>query len=969
MNFLTARPLRFLAALCLPCAMLRTAAGGEPPLEPLLRVDPGEHTATIPDLAADPQGRWLATVSYDKTLRIWALGDGHLLSTLRPPIGAAGEGELYAVAVSPDGALIAVGGWTQFYNGARAKSPQGHSIYFFDRASGRQVRRIAGLQASIVALAFSPDGRYLVAGLGDRAGVRIFDATQGLLLAEDEDYGGEITSVAWDADQRILTSSFDDLLRLYHFDGSRLTLSIKRAAPGGDMPTKARFSPDGRRIAVVFNDSTALSVVDGQNLTPIFSPDTSGLSGGGFATVAWSRDGRMLFASGQPTIKGRTLIRHWSVTGDAAGAAGDWPVAGNTIRALASLPGGRLAFASSEPSWGVLDQDGTASIVHGSPVVDFRNNLDIFQLSGDGAQFSFGYEGRRTPPVVFDVGQRAFVPAGTGPLSKPLLAGDGMTLANWRSNTSPTLNGARIKLGSATERAQGLAVLPDGSGFALATDFAVRLFAKDGSARWAQTSIGTTRAVDVSADGRWVVALFGDGTIHWFRVSDGSEHLIFYPHPDRKRWVLWTPGGYYDVSPGAEDLFGWQINRGKDSAGDFFPASRFRAQFYRPDIIAKVLEGGDQNAAVQIANQEAGRKSEAASVAQSLPPVLRILAPAEGSAAGPSVTLKFETRVDANAPVTGLRLRVNGLPVKLADPSATAAKGELTVAIPQQDSDIQLFAENRNGVSAPASVHVLWSAPAAAQPAPEFSVKPRLYVLAVGISNYQNPDYQLGLAAKDARDFVETFKGQKDRLYRDVQIKLLVDQLASRDNVLDGLDWLRNQVTAKDVGILFLAGHGETDPDGKYYFLPYDADADKLRRTGVVFSEIRDTLANLAGKALFFVDTCHSGNILGGRRGVGTDLTGVINELASAENGVVVFSSSTGRQYSLEDASWGNGAFTKAVVEGLGGRANLNKDGRITYKMLDFYVSERVKELTGGRQTPVTQGPGGVPDFPIALVN
>jgi uncharacterized caspase-like protein len=71
----------------------------------------------------------------------------------------------------------------------------------------------------------------------------------------------------------------------------------------------------------------------------------------------------------------------------------------------------------------------------------------------------------------------------------------------------------------------------------------------------------------------------------------------------------------------------------------------------------------------------------------------------------------------------------------------------------------------------------------------------------------------------------------------------------------------------------------------------------------------------------------------------------------------------------LEDPSWGNGAFTKAVVEGINGKADLNSTGRITYKMLDFYISERVKELTHGRQTPVTQGPGGVPDFPITTVN
>jgi uncharacterized caspase-like protein len=87
----------------------------------------------------------------------------------------------------------------------------------------------------------------------------------------------------------------------------------------------------------------------------------------------------------------------------------------------------------------------------------------------------------------------------------------------------------------------------------------------------------------------------------------------------------------------------------------------------------------------------------------------------------------------------------------------------------------------------------------------------------------------------------------------------------------------------------------------------------------------------------------------------------------SAENGAVVFAASTGNQYSLEDRSWQNGAFTKALVEGVSGRADYSGKGRITVNMLDLYLSERVKELTGGRQTPTTAKPQTVQDFPVAL--
>jgi uncharacterized caspase-like protein len=237
------------------------------------------------------------------------------------------------------------------------------------------------------------------------------------------------------------------------------------------------------------------------------------------------------------------------------------------------------------------------------------------------------------------------------------------------------------------------------------------------------------------------------------------------------------------------------------------------------------------------------------------------------------------------------------------------------------------------------------------------------------VSQYLNPDIpKLGLAAKDADDFVATMQRQKGKLYRDVQVRLLTDAKATRDDVVDGLDWLQKQVTQHDVGLVFLSGHGFNDPSLGYVYLPVNADPDKLKRTGVTMSDFRSTLASLTGKAVFFLDTCHAGNVLGStRKGEIDDVSAVINELASAENGVVVFSSSTGRQSSLEDRSWGNGAFAKAVIEGLNGGADFQKSGRITYKMLDLYVSDRVKQLTHGMQSPVTQAPGGVPDFPLAV--
>jgi uncharacterized caspase-like protein len=243
-----------------------------------------------------------------------------------------------------------------------------------------------------------------------------------------------------------------------------------------------------------------------------------------------------------------------------------------------------------------------------------------------------------------------------------------------------------------------------------------------------------------------------------------------------------------------------------------------------------------------------------------------------------------------------------------------------------------------------------------------------LYVLAVGISKYRDAGLRLDFPSKDATDFANAFQTQQDGLYRKVVVKLLTDEKARRDDVLDGLEWIRREMTARDVGVVFLAGHGTNDSDGVYYYLPQDVETDRLKRSGVIFTEIKNTLAALPGKVLFFVDTCHSGNVLGtGRRGVRNDITAVVNELSSAENGVIVFAASTGRQDAQESREWNNGAFTKAVIEGVSGKADYARTGRVTHKMLDLYTSERVKGLTRGSQSPVTIVPQGVPDFPLVL--
>ena len=220
-----------------------------------------------------------------------------------------------------------------------------------------------------------------------------------------------------------------------------------------------------------------------------------------------------------------------------------------------------------------------------------------------------------------------------------------------------------------------------------------------------------------------------------------------------------------------------------------------------------------------------------------------------------------------------------------------------------------------------------------------------------------------------ARDFAAAMQAQSGRMYRNVVLRTLTDREATRAAVLRELEWLAASAGPGDTAMLFLAGHGLNGADGHYYFLPHDGMHERLATTGVAERNLRDALARVRGKAILFVDTCFAGNVLGAFRNASRELARVTSTLSSPENGVVVFASSSGRQLSEEKDEWGNGAFTKALLEGLSGRADLARTGRITFRALHAFVTEQVSKLTKGRQTPVTISPAGLLDFALARMS
>lgn len=195
------------------------------------------HTNYVIGVAISPDGRTLASCSYDKTIKVWHLGNGQLLGTLN-----AHAGWVSCLAISPNGKTLVSGSLD-------------NTIKLWEVGSGNLRTTLTGHSGYIISLAISPDGKTLASGCFDNT-IKLWHLETGNLIGTLTGHTGYVESLAISPDGTQLASGggFDDnTINLWDLNSGNLIDTLKGHAAS---VRSVAFTPDGKRLASGSEDKT-----------------------------------------------------------------------------------------------------------------------------------------------------------------------------------------------------------------------------------------------------------------------------------------------------------------------------------------------------------------------------------------------------------------------------------------------------------------------------------------------------------------------------------------------------------------------------------------------------------------------------------------------------------------------------------------------------------------------------------------
>jgi WD40 repeat protein len=296
------------------------------------------HVDNVGSLAFSPDGRQILSGSADNTVRLWDAATGKLVRTFE-----AHTAPIESVAFSPDGRqVVGAGMWAT-------------TAKLWDTATGKLVHTLEGHSGAVLSVAFSPDGRQVLSGGGDNT-VRLWNTATGMLVRTLAGHSERVASVAFSPDGRqMLSGSADNTVKLWDAATGALVHTFTGDSKGVN---SVAFSPDGRLVASASGQLIEVGADNTANIVRLWDTETGALLRtleghyGAVSSVAFSPDGRQVLSGSMDAT-----VRLW----DTQTGALAHPFEGHSraVTSVAFSPDGRHVLSGSadgpEVQWGSAD--------------------------------------------------------------------------------------------------------------------------------------------------------------------------------------------------------------------------------------------------------------------------------------------------------------------------------------------------------------------------------------------------------------------------------------------------------------------------------------------------------------------------------------------------------------------------------------------------------------------------------------
>ncbi len=835
------------------------------------------HSAKVQNLNFTPDGSKIISISEDKTIRVWNAGTGEMLKKFESEIGDGSKGMLYASALSPDGTLLAVAGFTvtpdnQVY------------IAIIDINKGVQVATALGHTNVINSLAFTGDGKYLVSGSDDGTlKVWTVDATSpNYKVALSINAGTPVKYLALNLvtmDVAVAGEGKNEIL-IY-------SLSILEKGGGKFNPrfwskhkgqvNKLAYSPDGMYLAsssennefiVWRSNGTMVKEWKGEAAinAMAFSHDSKilvgldntghgvsyGMPDGNKFTDFNGHDNAVSAAAFSPVDNGSYLVASAGGTNNEIYL---WnPISGKSLRKVKGKGNAihDLAFGAGLELF--ISQD-----VNAKPN-EYKRSFDFNLMKLNASALKY------TPPV--ENFNRGISQTSELELSLP----KGKKIINTSEDDGRILDYQATREGDVI----------------VSSDFSLKMYDRNGFFQKEFIGhVGGVRAVTLSADGRYLASGGEDQTIvlwKWtetgaapsmrqhpeFNTENWSDFFESLPvdsltkEPSKKawkavidylkangdktykgieevyknlgetvlpfatlfltednEWVCWAHKGYFSCTSAGSQYFGWHVNRGIDKLADFYAAEQYFEILYRPTQMQKSIAQGRR---VEDILREEGerifdlsklhRPSAGFFSTEALQHEKGMVDYQGGKFITTHQTIQLDIEIfDGGSGVKEVNIYQNDK--LIINDKDIKTKGENDKVV--KSYSIEMLNETNEFKVVVINYQKIESRPEILKIdyVGKVMLTSSLHLLIVGINKYQNSQYNLNYAQPDAKSFTEKMMSQGQRIFKSINKVELYDENATKAKIVEGFKSIASKAQPQDVFVFFYAGHGSLDEEHK----------------------------------------------------------------------------------------------------------------------------------------------------------